>query len=80
MNYWFPSKAVGKCNVPFHIVHFVSVVGMWVGVPVMDGSSIIWYGGGGCSASSGAKLCRSVMCAARSSTCFTTVKSCVTTV
>jgi hypothetical protein len=31
----------------FHIVHFVSVVGMWVGVPVRDGSSMIWYGGGG---------------------------------
>jgi hypothetical protein len=28
------SKAVGKCNVPFHIVHLVSVVGMWVNVPV----------------------------------------------
>jgi hypothetical protein len=28
------SKAVGKCNVPFHIVHFVNVVGMWVSVPV----------------------------------------------
>ena len=28
------SKAVAKCNVPFHIVHFVSVVGMWVSVPV----------------------------------------------
>ena len=27
-------KAVGKYNVPFHIVHFVSVVGMWVSVPV----------------------------------------------
>ena len=27
------SKAVGKCNVPFHIVHFVTVVGMWVSVP-----------------------------------------------
>ena len=27
------SKAVGKCNVPFHVVHFVSVV-MWVSVPV----------------------------------------------
>ena len=28
------SKAVGKCIFPFHIVHFVSVVGMWVSVPV----------------------------------------------
>ena len=28
------SKAVGKCNVHFHIVHFVNVVGMWVSVPV----------------------------------------------
>jgi hypothetical protein len=28
------SKAVGKCNVPFHIVHFVSVVGMWVSIHV----------------------------------------------
>ena len=27
-------KAVGKYNVPFHIVHFVNVVGMWVSVPV----------------------------------------------
>jgi hypothetical protein len=24
------SKAVGKCNVTFHIVHFMNVVGMWV--------------------------------------------------
>ena len=28
------SEAGGKCNVPFHIVHFASVVGMWVSVPV----------------------------------------------
>ena len=28
------SKSVGKCNVPFHIVHFVSVVDMWISVPV----------------------------------------------
>jgi hypothetical protein len=28
------SEAGGKCNVPFHIVHFVNVVGMWVSVPV----------------------------------------------
>ena len=28
------SKAGGKCNVPFLIVHFVSVVGMRVSVPV----------------------------------------------
>ena len=39
------SKSVGKCNVPFHIVHFVSVVDMWISVPVPPTLSYVGWRG-----------------------------------
>ena len=39
------SKAVGKCDVPFHIVHFVNVVGMWVSPLVSLFLQLRWAGG-----------------------------------